>query len=60
MHLVQVLEFGGKVVSDHLHGFERRLVEVRRLPVHHLYDHDAQRPDVHLDRDTDNGQKNVL
>ena len=46
--LVEVLELGGKVVPDHLHGFEWRLVEVGRLAVHHLYHHDAQRPDVHL------------
>lgn len=49
LYLVQVLQFGRQVVSNHLHGFEWRLVEVRRLPIHHLYDHDPQRPDVHLD-----------
>ena len=46
--LVQVLELGRLVVPDHLHGFERRLVEVGRLAVHHLNHHDAQGPDVHL------------
>ena len=46
--LVEVLELGRQVVPDHLHGFEGRLVEVGRLAVHHLYHHDAQGPDVHL------------
>lgn len=46
--LVQVLQLGRQVVSDHFHGFERRLVEVWRLSVHHLYHHDPQRPDIHL------------
>lgn len=45
---MQVLEFGRQVVPDHLHGFEWWLVEVRRLPVHHLYHHDTQGPDIHL------------
>lgn len=49
LYLVQVLQFGRQVVSNHFHGFEWRLVEVRRLSIHHLYDHDTQRPDIHLD-----------
>lgn len=57
LYLVQVFQFGRQVVSDHFHGFERRLVEVRRLPIHHLYDHDTQRPDIHLDRKTVNKLK---
>lgn len=46
---MQILQFRWQVVSNHFHSLERRLVEVRRLPVHHLYDHDSQRPDIHLD-----------
>lgn len=53
LYLVQVLQFGRQIVPNHLHGFERWLVKIRRLPVHHLYDHDAQRPDVHLRPSTD-------
>lgn len=48
---MQVLQFGRQIVPDHLHGFERRLVKIRWLSIHHLYDHDAQRPDVHLHRE---------
>ncbi len=46
--LVRLLESRGQVVSYPSHGLQWRLVEVRRLSVHHLDHHDAQRPDVHL------------
>lgn len=57
VYLVQILQFGRQVVSNHFHGFERRLVEVRRLPIHHLYDHDTQRPDIHLETARREGQQ---
>lgn len=48
VHLVQVLQSGWQVVPDHLHGFERWLIEVGGLPIYHLDHHHPQRPDVHL------------
>lgn len=43
-----VLQFGRRHVSDPPHGLERRLVEERRLSIHHLDDHDAKGPDVNF------------
>jgi hypothetical protein len=37
--------FQSKAIFLHLEG---RLVEEGRLSVHHLYEHDAEGPDVHL------------
>lgn len=49
-HLMQVLHSGGQIVSDPAHGLQRRLIEIGWLSIYHLHDHDAQRPDVHLQR----------
>ena len=38
------LALGGNLVD----GFEWSLIQVRRFPFQHLYDHDAQGPDIHL------------
>ncbi|RNA03886.1 hypothetical protein BpHYR1_020450 [Brachionus plicatilis] len=43
-----VAEPGRRHVPDEPHGLEGRLVEIGRLAIDHLNDHDAQRPDVHL------------
>ena len=45
---LRVLQLGRRHVADPPHGLQRRLVEEGRLPVHHLYHHDAQGPDVHV------------
>ena len=50
IYLLRVSERGVAVVSDELHSLSRSTVEQWRLPVHHLYHHDTQRPDVHLVR----------
>ncbi len=48
VYLVEVFELGWQIVSDHLHGLEWRLIEVRRLSIHHFNDHNAKWPNIHL------------
>ena len=55
IYLLGVSERGVAVVSDELHGLSRSAVEEWRLPIHHLYHHDTQRPDVHLVRERGGG-----
>lgn len=43
-----ILKLWRRHVPDPSHGLERQLVEERRLTVHHLNHHYAQRPDVHF------------
>ena len=47
---MSILEFGRRHVPDAPHGLQWRLVEEGRLPIYHLYAHDAQGPDVNLGR----------
>jgi hypothetical protein len=47
-HFVAVLQLGRRHFSDPPHGLQGRLVKERRFPVHHLYHHYPQRPDVHF------------
>lgn len=46
--LVRVFQFGWGTVPEPLHGLHWGVAEVGWLPVHHLYHHDTQRPDIHL------------
>lgn len=47
-HLLGVLQLGRHHVPNPAHRLKRRFVEERRLSVHHLNDHNTQRPNVHL------------
>ena len=49
-YLLWMLESWRIEVPYKAHGFQRSAIEVRRFPVHHLYYHDAQWPDVNLGR----------
>ena len=46
--LLLTLQLRWRHVTDATHRLQRQFVEERRLSIHHLDHHDAERPDVHL------------